>query len=324
MSKFIGRLVDVGVAKESVRGTAETSATFWLPKLSMSVDDMIEQAVDESSIGVIEDSTGASVIVKRAEGEIEGNISDKSFGLLLLSALGGVSTTGPSQTTVYTHAFSVGQSAQHQSLTIFQDDPNQDYKYANGVIDSLDIDASIGNFAKYKAGFRAKQGATATLTPSYTAENIFLPHHGSLKTASALAGLGAASAIDIRSVKLSIKANAEDDIKLGSIAPADILNKQFSCEGTIELVYNDETFKTDMLADTAKAMRIRLSNTDVTIGSSLNPQITIDLAKVKFSNFSRNYSNDDIVVATVDFKAFYSMTDSKMVTVELVNTTTSY
>lgn len=324
MSKFIGRLADVGIAKEAVRGTAETSATFWVPKLSMSVDDVIDQAIDESSIGVIEDATGASIVGKRSEGEIEGVVSDKSIGLILLSALGSVSTSGPSQTTVYTHTFTVLQSAQHPSLTIFQDDPNQDYKYANGVIDSFELDASLGAFAKFTAGFKAKLGATATLTPSYTAENTFLPQHATLKTASAIAGLTAASALDIRSVKLSIKANVEEDMKLGSIAPADILNKQYSVGGTIELVYTDETFKTDMLADTAKAMRIRLSNTDVTIGSSLNPQITVDLAKVKFSNFVRNYGNDDIVTATVDFKAFYSLTDTKMISVELVNTTTSY
>lgn len=324
MSKFIGRLADIGFAKEATRGTAESSATYWVPKLSLSMDDVIDQAVDESSQGVIEDATGASVIAKRAEGELEGNIGDRSFGLLLLSALGSVSTTGPSQTTVYTHTFSVSQDAQHRSLTLFLDDPNQDYTFALGMIDTLDIDVALGQFAKFTAGFRSKAGSTATLSPSYTAENRFLPHHGSLKIASDLSGLGAASAIDIKSVKLAIANAVEEDMKLGSIAPADILNKQFAVTGTVELVFNDNTFKTDMLADTAKAMRLRLTNTDVTIGSSLNPQITIDLARVKFSNFSKNYSNGDIVTATVDFKAFYSIADSKMITVELINTATSY
>lgn len=324
MTKFIGRLADVGIAKEAVRGTAESSATFYLPKLSLTYDDGIEEAVDESSIGVIEDATGVSTVGKFASGSIEGNISDKSFGLVLLSALGSVSTTGPSQTTVYTHAFSVGQDAQHDSLTLFVDDPNQDYKYPLAVVESLEVDVSLNQFAKFNVGFRSKKGETATLTPSYTAENIFLPQHGSLKTATDLSGLAAASAIDIRSVKLNIQKNVEDDRKLGSLDQTDILNKQFSCDGTIELVFSAETFKTEMLASTQKAMRIRLTNSDVTIGSSLNPQITIDLAKVKFSNFQRNYGNDDIVLATVDFKAFYSISDSKMVTVELINTQASY
>ena len=104
----------------------------------------------------------------------------------------------------------------------------------------------------------------------------------------------------------------------------DILNKQFAIEGSIELVFSDETFKTEMLADTLKAMRVRLTNTDVTIGSSLNPQLTIDLAKVKFNNFQRGYGNDEIATATVDFKAFYSLGDTSMVSMELINTATSY
>jgi hypothetical protein len=324
MSKFIGRLADIGIAKEAVRGTAETSATFYLPKTSLTYDDGVEQVVDESSVGVIEDSADASVVGKFGAGEIEGLIGDKSFGLLLLAALGTVSTSGPSQTTVYTHTFSVQEDAQHDSLTLFLDDPNQDYKYALGMIESLEIDATIGQFAKFMAAFRSKVGATATLSPSYTAENKFLPQHGSLSYASTLSGLSSPTTVNVRSVKLKIEKNVEDDRKLGSLDAVDILNKQFAVEGSFELVFDANTFKTEMLADTAKAIRLRLTNSDVTIGTNLNPQITIDLAKVKFSNFEKSYSNDDIVVAAVDFKAFYSISDSKMITVELINTQSSY
>lgn len=324
MTKFIGRLADIGIAKEAVRGSAEATVDFYLPKTSLSIDDGIEQAIDESSIGVIEGATGANVVARFAEGEIEGNIYDKSFGLLLLSALGSVSTSGPAETSVYTHAFSVLQSAQHPSLTLFLDDPNQDYKYALAVLQSLELDVMLGQYARYKAAFRSKAGATATLSPSYSAENHFLPQHGSLKIASNLAGLGAASALDIRSVRLSIEKNAEDDRKLGSLDQADILNKEMAVEGSIELVFNDNTFKTQMLADTAQALRIRLTNSDVTIGTTLNPQLTVDLAKVKFSKFERMYANGDTVTAAVDFKGFYSLSDTSMITAELINTQASY
>lgn len=324
MSKFIGRTADIGIAKEAVRGTAETAATYWLPKLSMSYDDTIEQVVDESSIGVIEDSVNAVVVGKAGEGEIEGNIYDESFGLLLLSALGSVSTSSPAETSVYTHTFTIAQSVQHQALTVFLDDGNQDYKYALAMLSQLDLDISLGQFSKFSAQFRSNIGATATLTPSYSVENHFLPQHGSVKIASVIGGLGAATALDVRSVKLSINKNLEDDWKLGSINQADINNKQISIEGSVELVFNNETFKTQMLADTAQAMRIRLTNTNVTIGSTLNPQITIDLAKVKFSNFKRSYGNNDIVTATVAFKAFYDTTTSSMISVELKNEAVSY
>lgn len=324
MSKFIGRLADVGIAKEASRGSAESAATFWLPKLSLSLNDEIEQTIDESSYGIIEDATDAKIVSKFATGEIEGNINDKSFGLILLAALGTVNTSGPSQTTVYTHTYTVEQGAQHDSLTLFLDDPNQDYKYALAVLESLEIEAMLGQFARYRAGFRSKVGATATLTPSYTAENQFLPQHITFKYADDEDDLDSGTAVNVRSMRISIAKNVEDDRKLGSVDQVDILNKQFAVEGSLELVFDAVTLHGFMLADTAKAIRLELANTDVTIGSSLNPKLTIDLAKVKFSSFEKNYENDAIVIATVDFKAFYSITESEMITAVLVNTQTSY
>ena len=87
MAKFIGALANIGFTKEAVRGTAETTPTFWVPNTSFSMDDMIEQVVDENTVGTIEDTVGANIVHKSAEGEIEGKIGDKSIGLLLFSLL---------------------------------------------------------------------------------------------------------------------------------------------------------------------------------------------------------------------------------------------
>lgn len=323
MSKFIGATVDVGIAKESVRGTAESAATFWLPKINLSIDDMIEQAHDENSLGVIEDIQGSNLVYKYAEGELEAKVGDKSIGLILLATLGSVSTSGPTDS-AYTHTFSVLQSAQHPSLTLFTDDGNQDYKHALGMITSFELSATTGSIINYKAGFRAKVGATATLSPSYSAENLFLAQHITFKTASTQAGLDAASAIVIRSVDFKIEKNVEDDKNLGTTEPTDILNKQFAIEGSLELVFDANTMKTEMLADTVKAMRIQLDNTDVLIGSTSTPRIQFDFHAVKFSEFTRNYGNGDIVTASVSFKAFYKLADAKMVTVALRNAVASY
>lgn len=325
MSKFIGRLVDVGFALETTRGTAESSATYWIPKMSLSLDDKIEQVIDESSYGVIEDSPDAKIVKKFAEGELEGKIGASSIGLILKSVLGSVSTTGPTDN-AYVHTYSLDQTAQHSSMTIFQDDPNQDYTYPLGMVSSFGLDVSLGAYSKFTLGFRSKKGATGTHSPSYSAEDNFLPQHGVLTIADTQGDLDSTGTdVDIRSVQLNIEKNIEDDDIIGSTDQADILNKQFSCEGTLELVFDEQTFKTELLADTQKAVRIKLENTDATIGvGSTNPKLEIDLHKVKFSEFTRNFGNDDVVTATVNFKAFYNTTDSKMITVELTNGVSSY
>lgn len=323
MTKFIGATADVGIKKEGTRGTAETSADFYLPKMNLTYDDVIEQAQDENTIGVIEDMVGAKVVGKVAEGEIEGKISDKAIGLLLYALLGAKAVSGPTDS-AYTHTFTVAQSSQHQALTFFVDDGNQDYKYALGMLKSMEVMAEVNKFVNFKIGVRSKVGETATLTPSYTAENNFLAQHATFKIATTQSGLDAASATNIRMVSLKIEKNVEDDRALGNIAPVDILNKQIAIEGELELVFDDEAIKTAMLADTEKALRIQLNNADVLIGSTSTPKLTFDLHSVKFSGFKRNYGNGDVATASVQFKAFYKIADSKMITVTLINAQTSY
>lgn len=329
MSKGIGRLTQLGIAKETTRGTAESAATYYIPFQELSIDEKFDTINDEQSYGVIEDSVNAQIVKQWAEGSFTAPIGDKHFPLVLLSALGSLSTAdnADSDASIKDHTITVGQSAQHQALTLFIDDPiaGQDYKHAMSVITSLEIKYELNNFIQYTANIKAKKGATATLTPSTTTENRFLPKHVVFKLASSLAGLTAASATVIKSFNLTINNNVEDDDVLGSIAPADFLNKQFTIEGSVEAIFQNESdFKTAALAGTAKALRMDLINTDVTIGNAANPEIRIDLAKVIFTEISVSRGLNDIVKQTLSFKAHYSASDSKAITCLATNAVASY
>src|SRR4051794_15371565 len=87
--KGIGKLVQVGVAKEVTRGTAIASAAFWNPWLDLTLDERKEFAVDEQSYGIIEDTTNLTQVRKWSEGSISGNILDTTFGLILYAMFGG-------------------------------------------------------------------------------------------------------------------------------------------------------------------------------------------------------------------------------------------
>lgn len=329
MSKGIGRLLQAGIARETIRGTAESAATFYIPWSEMSVDEKYNLIVNEQSYGLIEDSTDAQIVKQWMEASLKAPITDKSFALVLYSTLGTLVTTdnADSDVTIKDHTITVAQSAQHQALTVFVDDPlgAQDYKHALCVVDSLDLEYEVGQFMTYTAKIKGKKGATATLTPATTSENRFLHKHLTFKLATNLAGLTAASATVIKSLKLTISNNVEDDDVLGSITPADFLNKHFAIEGTVEAIWQNESdFKTAALAGTAKAMRIDLINTDVTIGASANPTVRIDLAKVIFKEISRSNGLNDVVKQTLSFKAHYSASDSKMITCLVTNAVASY
>ncbi|MDQ3158808.1 MAG: phage tail tube protein [bacterium] len=328
MSKGIGRILQVGVAKETVRGTSEAAATYYIPFSDASIEEKDEKALRNQSRGIIEESVGEDIVRQWAEGSITAPLTDKSFGLILLATFG-TCTTGANvdgSGTIKDHVFTVAQSAQHQALSIFLDDPlgGQDYKFAMGVISSLEINYERGKFIEFSANFMSKKGATATLTPSATTENLFLPNHFVFKVASAQSGLTAATAIPMKSLKLSIEKNVEADDVLGSLAPADFLNKQFIITGELEAIWQNESdFKTAALAGTAQAMRLDLLHT-VTIGTAAKPQLRIDLNSVVFGEFKTPIKIDDVMVQTLSFKAHYSTTDSKMVTATLTNAVASY
>jgi hypothetical protein len=332
VQKIIGRLFSVGIAKEATRGTAESTVGFWIPFSEMTIDEKDTKIIDENAYGVIEDSIGQTINKQWAEGNFKAPIGDKHFPLILYSLLGTLSTGSNADASgnVKDHTITVAQSSQHQSLTLFLNDPSasgdvQDYKHALGVVTSLEINYEQGKFIEYTATVKAKKGAQANLTPSIASENKFLPQHVTFKMASALSGLAGATATVIKKFNIKINQNIEDDDVLGSSAPNDFLTKQFSVEGTLEAMWDDEaTFKTATLAGTAKAMRIDIKNTDVTIGTSANPEIQIDLAKAIFKDITRPIKLNDVIRQTLNFKGHYSVSDSKMITIKATNLQTSY
>lgn len=329
MPKGIGKQLSFGIAKEAVRGTAEAGAAYWIPWDEVDLNEKDQRVNDEQSYGVIEDSVGQTIVKQWAEGNWKAPIGEKHFPLVLYSILGTLNTADNADTdpTIKDHTITVQQGSQHQALTLFIDDPlaAQDYKHALGVVSGLEVNYEKGKLLSYSASVKSKKGATATLTPSITSENHFTHKHFTFKLATNLAGLSGASAQNIRSLTLKIDQSIEDDDILGSLAPADFLNKQFSIEGQVEAIWQNESdFKTNTLAGTAKAMRIDLKNTDIVIGSAANPQVQIDLAKVIFKEITRPVRVGDVVVQTVGFKAHYSVSDSKMVTILCVNNVASY
>lgn len=328
MSKGIGRLLQIGIARETTRGTSPAVATYWIPHSEFDVFEKDTKILDEQTRGVIEDSVGQSIVKQWAEGNLKAPIGDKHFPLLLYSVLGTLASTLKSgETLVYDHNISIQQGSQHQSLSLYLDDPlaGQDYTHALAVLTSLEIAYEQGKFIDYVANFKSKKGATATLTPSTTAENRFLPQHLTFKLASTQAGLDAASAVVIKSLSMKINQNIEEDDVLGNIAPADFLNKQFAIEGTIEAIWQNITdFKNAALAGTVQALRIDLNNSDVTIGTASNPRIKIDLYSAVFKEITRPVRINELVKQTVAFKAHYNTTDSKMASVLANNTVASY
>jgi hypothetical protein len=390
--KGIGRLVQVGVAKETTRGTAISSAAYWNPWNDLTLDEKKEFATDAQSYGIIEDSVNMTQTKQWAQGSLSGNVLDQSFGLILYSMFGTLTSHSAhsGESTVYDNIFNVGETAQHQSLTFFLHDPLAavDYSYANGVVEKLEISMALKKFIDFTASIKALSGAAqSTFSPSTTTENRFVPQYLAAKFALNYAGLtgtltatGTASSsihvtacsinpqtnlkvgmgvtgtnipanttiakivsstaydlsaattgaigtqtfapvtIALKSAKLTINSNVEDQDVLGNLNPADFLNKEFSVEGSLECIWQNESdFKAQFMGPYPLAIRLDIKNTDVIVGSATNPEIIFDMPKCTITELGRPFKVKDLVYASIKFKAVYSISDTLMLKATLTS-----
>lgn len=324
MSEYIKRKSDLGIAKETTRGTKATP-TFWLKPTSNDIQDRIEVVKSDRQFGRIEARDDQAVAKTWSQGTIEGEIFDRSFGLFLLAGLGKVTTSPSGDSGVYNHLFEVLQSSQHPTLTIVEKrfDVEQ-IAYVNSVIETLGLTFELNNYCTFSANIKGKAKVADTSTPSYEAENFFMAKNATVKIADDVAGLSAGTTLCAKNLTLEITKNVQDDECLGNATPTDFLNQDFSVVGEIEL-YFDSIYNRDFaINQIKKAMRITLEDTNVTIGATSHPKLVLDFAKVKFEEPEISSEANEITRLVLKFEAFYSEDDEFLIKATLSNTEASY
>lgn len=318
MTKFAGRRGKLGVAIEATRGTP-VSPTFWLPYTTMSFKDTVEEAREDQGLGVIADSDSKYVVMKMGEGEVESQIYDKALGVILTGVLGAAPSSSGSNP--YTHAYTLANTNQHKSLSLYWTDPDRSDMYALAMIDNFEINVEPSGIVEYTVGFKSKTAKDWTAQSSnYTSlGSKFLHQHLSFKVAAAVGDLSAATALSLKSLKLTINKNTLFDNVVGTVEPEDILNQQISVEGELELNLEDDTWRNYMLDGTYRAMEIKLNRSASSI-------LTFQFPRVDFSEWESDFSLNEIAKQKINFKANYDAANALDIisTCELVNTQSSY
>lgn len=314
MTKFVGRRGIFGLAKESSRGVG-VSPTEWIPRVTASFDDKTDTARESESLGRIEDSDSNHVLRRYAEGDIEFEMNDRQIGMFLTGLIGASPTITGGPT--YTHTYALSNTNQHQSLSVYYEDPDYFKLYPLAVIDTLEITAEPDKIVSCKATIKSKGSRDWTnQTQSFTSTgNKFLQQHTQIKFAANTASLGAATAISVKSLKLKISANAENDNVLGTAEPEDVLNHQFSVEGELTLNKEDDTYRGYMLNGTYKAM-------DITFLRSSTSSLQFQFPRVDFTEWEQDRALDDIVTQSINFKGNYDAANAAAIisTCALINT----
>lgn len=318
MGYFVGRQGVLGIARESSRGVAVTPA-YYLPYNSISLDDKAVVVDSEGAFGNIADTYESYVVKKFAEGEIEFDLDDKAIGVILAGVAGAAPSSAGS--TNYTHTYTISNTNQHASLSVYVQDLNLSRMYRLSMINKFTIKIDREGLVKCTVAFKGAQGQDWTrLTPVYTAlGNKFIHTHLVFKIAADVSSIAAASPINLNSLEFNAMKAIEDFQDMGSVTPSDILNKQLAIEGSIELGFNDATYKNYMLLGTTRAM-------DITLTYGANNSLQIQMPKVRFANWEPNKGLNDIASEKIEFKAQYDLANTltQISTLVLKNQVVSY
>lgn len=326
MAKFIGRTTVIGIATEVTRGTG-VAADYSIPVENIDFDDKVEYIDNVSGLGRIEEINDSAIIKKWSEGSYDGKVFVNSLGVELVSLFGSADASPTTVASgVYQHDYTVTNTNTHSSASLSYEDALQDHRFARCMLNGWSLQVVTDDYIKRTASWMGMPSENVTHSPvAYSAtEAEFIPKNVTLKMASALAGLGAASAINVTAINIDFAKNVEALYVVGSDEPEDILNKQFSVSGSIEMFFEAETYRDYVFAGTKRAMRVTIENDAIDLGSGNHPTLELDFASVSFKDFVRGYDSNEFVTATISFNANYSLTDSAMVTAKLINGVSTY
>ena len=236
------------------------------------------------------------------EGEIEAQLYDKALGIILTGLIGAApSTTGSDP---YTHTYTLANNNQHKSISVYWKDPDRDYMFPLGMLNSLQLSVEPNGLVNWTIGFMSKTARNWTAqTASYTSLGSKWLHQHLKFSVAATVGALPGTALSLKSLELNINKNTTYDSVVGTVEPEDILNQQLSVDGSIELNLEDDTYRNYMLNGTYRAMQIQLDG-----GSS--SRLTMQFPRVDFSEWEPGYTLNEIAKQTINFKANYDQANA--------------
>jgi hypothetical protein len=328
MSAYTPDLIEVGVSKESVRQTAiaPSAGDFIKVQGRPTITEENLKKEDTGRMGDLAYSDQVRLMVKRYTIAFRQNVDRKQFMKYIYGILGAVSTSANvPQTGVHTHVFTRNNNNLLPSYTTSIKDPNETAQYAESIVSKIEIDFPIEDYIGANIEMQAAKKSAAVITPSYqTANSDFIPVMTVVKNASAVAGLAAATASKLSSLRLTMERLTTAGYHyIGNYEADKIISGVLKVSGEGSMLLEDLTMKLHAQADNEyKAWSFKMTDTTTTIGVSTNPSIDIQLGRAAAMGFepdqkdeyveqrfqllaNRDTTNGDVKVTAINDVASY-------------------
>lgn len=316
----IARLQSLGLGLESTPGTA-VSASVSIPTDSFNLKHVVEKVNDANSFGVIDEISGSHITKESSELTASGIARSQTLGYLLKLALGTAGTATLVETGVYSHAFTRLNTNAPKTATVYRNSGVADERAPYHVLDTLEIDATVGDYVNFSVTTKGGKIESATYSPSFltgTNDEPFKASACSVKFASDIAGLAGASATNLTNIKFTISKNAMGIYSLGATTLTSNVNQQLGVTGDFEAIYEANTIRDLFTANTKQAIQITITG-DTLIGATQYNKIIIQIAKAQLETWDRSTDNNNIMTHSVGFVAEYDFTNTQTLNISLQN-----
>jgi len=317
----------VGVENPAARGTFVAAQDYIKTREPAAFQTEVEKVpireTKETGFG----SQGEIITAKRVIGDAAFNMRYRTIGYLLKSLLGTVnSAVEAGETTVYRHTFTLDTSILQPTLSFSQGRGGLQHKAINGaVVSKLSLAFALNDVINGAFSILGRSEVNnADFTEAFAANDYLAPHQMlTMKHATNVAGLGAATGVCITEGALELDRQSRDKSCISSVTPVDFIARLLNASGSFKLEKQDDTFKDYAEANTARALQFSIVNTEQLIGVGSYPTLTITFPSVTFKT-TEERPLDDIVSDNVEFMAHYSDADTAGITVSLVNEKANY
>lgn len=311
----------LGLAREDTRGTFK-QPDMWVPTRSPSgLQPQKEETLIEETRNTAVQSQGAEITQKRAEGDTELNVRNKSIAYILENILGNSSTTSQGDGT-YEHAITIKtDSPKNPTLSMALSQPGQqDYGFSGyqGSEITLTVETDDLVYASITGQARNME-EQADFTVNFVDDDHYFRHQDVVVEMADTVG-SSWSSVGIRDLGLTINNSANLRQDIGALTAKDIVAGLFSITGSFTLDQTGQTYQDLFWDNTPRALRITMNRSNKEIGTgSQNPNIVITLPFITFNDFSPDRSRDEVVTNEMSFTAHYDDSEAKAIEVKVIN-----
>lgn len=316
-----GMDANIGLCFQSSGGTPATNSIYWMPHVSESVGEAIEQLKSQGMRGIYDE--GPSYVGKRSSaGDLEIEALPIPMGVIFKGLMGNPTTSAVSSG--YSHAFKPRQADWDAT---FAGDPMTYHQYLNTgsamiysdmCVNDVSISCAAGELLKIKASFVGGQfEQLANVAATYPDESHFTWDTSSVS----INGVGKT---ELKDFTVDIKENLQAQWTLnGSKYPSRVKRSGFrmiEISGTIK--FDDQTEYQNFLAQSEMSMSVMFtgSTTYGTTGDSLK----MDFSAFRYTEVKPNAGGPGEIEASFKAEAKYDTSSATAMTLTLVNTQAAY